>query len=277
MSASADTKEILKRKWDKGVDWNNLLPPSRPSNYHINVIRKHLATIDKNHPVAVLGSTPEFRDLYASLGFKNIFILDHSVIFNRRANELRCYSNKETLIVGEWLDTLKQHTGFAAILSDLTSGNIPYKDQEVFYQGISLSLRPDGFFIDKVLTNEAEFVPLDELDKKYAQLPYNLETLNYFSCEYFFCSELTKQFGMTDVNKFYAILDKRFKHPVLRKFLQNTLRITPRGGLWFYGKPWDHIRQNYFRNLKLIKSHLEPYGSPYYKRMRIIITSPKRA
>jgi len=271
-----DIDKSLKRKWDHGVDWNNLLPPSRPSIYHLKVIRKELEAKDNNLPVAVLGSTPEFRDLLAGLGFKKVFVFDKSLLFHERANKLRCYSNEETLIQGDWLQTISTFPKtFVAILSDLTSGNVPYDKQENFYRDISSALISNGSFIDKVLTNEAEFSVLDDLDEKYKSMPYNLETLNFFSCEYFFGSELVKQFKLTDVSKFYEILDKRFTHPVLRKFLQNTLSITPKNGIWYYGDSWLNFKKRYFRYLTLARSYPEPIGNPYHKRMRTLVTNRK--
>jgi hypothetical protein len=265
--------KVMKQKWDQGVDWENLLPPSRPSPYHLSIVREALSSLPRHLPVAVLGSTPEFRDLYASLGFERIFILDHSLAFYNRVKPLRCFENDETLVLGDWLLTLRKHPKmFISILSDLTSGNIPYSDRAWFYQSIAEALMPEGIFIDKLLTYETPFISLDTLDEKYRNLPYNLLTLNYFSCEYFFCSELVEVNCITDVDKFYIILDHRFSHPVLKKFLQGSLSITPSGGIWYYGVPWEQLKPEYYRHLRRIAFFKEEPGSPYYERLKVLIS-----
>src|SRR5437763_12065759 len=138
--------------WSKIVEWHLVLPPSRPSAYHLAFFAKHLGGMDKHRPVAVLGSTPEFRDLLAKLHFSQIYVFDKSRTVYDRMNELKVFADRELFVEGHWLDTLPTFKNqFAAVLSDLTSGNIPYDQREEFYASISNTLAPDGMFVDKLL------------------------------------------------------------------------------------------------------------------------------
>lgn len=53
--------------------WEYVLPPSRPTVYELQRIESIVSLFDKKKPVAVLGSTIEFRTLLNRLDFK-IFI-----------------------------------------------------------------------------------------------------------------------------------------------------------------------------------------------------------
>ena len=67
--------------WDRIESWELVLPPSRPSQQHLDWFRKHLGKLRTDEPIAILGSTPELRDLLALLGFRNINVLERNVEF----------------------------------------------------------------------------------------------------------------------------------------------------------------------------------------------------
>ena len=72
---------------------------------------------------------------------------------------------------------------FAAIVSDLTSGNIPYSRRRRFYSLVAEALRPGGTFCDKLLSHPIPHESVAELLAKYENAPLNLDTLNRFNCE----------------------------------------------------------------------------------------------
>ena len=268
-----DLPDVMKQKWDRTADWHLLLPPSRPSPHHLQLIRERLDAVSREVPVGVLGSTPEFRDLLASLKFRRIFVFERSVAFHDSVRRLRCYDNHEIVVWGDWLETLPQHHGkFGALLSDLTSGNVVYEDRRRFYAAVAGALAPGGLFIDKILTNEAPLLELDDLDQKYATLPFNLLTLNDFSAEYFFASRLLELKRRVDVNEFYGILMRRFENPVLLRFLQDCPSLTPRGGLWYYGMPWVDLDPLYCPGLVRIAQYPEPRNSLFFGRLRLFVS-----
>ena len=92
--------------------------------------------------------------------------------FNRApAPSERVFDNKEQIIKGDWLNSLNDYSfSFHLILSDLTSGNIPYESREHFYSSISKLLVKDGLFIDKVLTHDIPNLVVSDLEKKYNQV-----------------------------------------------------------------------------------------------------------
>ena len=57
-------------------NWQYVLPPSRPSCHELERIQLSLFTVNRDDPIAVLGSTIEFRNLLHSMGFKKIYIFE---------------------------------------------------------------------------------------------------------------------------------------------------------------------------------------------------------
>ncbi len=197
--------------WDLMQNWYFVLPPSRPSALQLTRIRSQIAKVDRSLPVAVLGSTPEFRDLLYESGFRRIYVLERNAVFYQAMTQARVYCNAENLVNGGWLDTLPTLKGkFAAILSDLTSGNIPYDQRVQFYEGIEGSLMEGGMFFDKVLTHTGCNLSFDSLVEKYSTLPLNLLHINYFSSEMLFCSELDR--SGTTCGFLFILCDSRGSH-----------------------------------------------------------------
>ena len=249
--------------------WDLVLPPSRPSAHQIAALRPHICCIDREKPVAILGSTPEFRDLLFECGFTNVHILERNLTFLSSMSDLRVYSNPETIIHGDWLDTLPESRGrFALILSDLTSGNIPYEDRPRFYDDISNALMPGGLFCDKILTHPGPHIPINILLQRYSDLPLNLLHINNFSSEVFFCSELLNHNQTVDSTLFYQILDERAKHPRVHAFTAKAKSITPPGFVWWYGRPWSELKPSYCPRITLCYEADEDSGSPYAGRLK---------
>ena len=196
--------------WNQiGMSWTLVLPPSRPEALELARIRAIATKLDRTEAVAVLGSTPEFRDLLAELSFENVTVLDKNPKFYQAMSEYRIYRNRETLVEGDWMDTLSGHADhFSLILSDLTSGNVPYAGRPQFYEQIHNALVPGGYFVDKNLTNESPAVTVEEIKSKYITLPLNLQTVNYFSCEAIFCSTIPEELGVVETSEIYRILDE---------------------------------------------------------------------
>ena len=258
--------------WDQIKTWHFVLPPSRPSAYHLNCIKKLVSTLDQSHPVAVLGCTPEFRDLLVETGHRNIYILDKNKDFFKLMTELRIHSSKENVVYGDWMDTLSNYKNyFSLILSDLTIGNIPYDKRKLFYQLVTQALKKDGIFVDKVLTHPLQHIKLHELMDKYSKLPLNLIHINYFSCEFFFCSELLDMRCLVDSTLFYKTLEKKFKNKRLLAFLNNCTKITPPGCLWYYGKKWAEIKTDYCSELTTHSIFEDIVDSPYYSRLKLFV------
>jgi hypothetical protein len=256
--------------WGKISNWRLVLPPSRPAAWQLALLRKALDRLDRGRPVAVLGSTPEFRDLFAEMGFKKVYVFEKRPSFFRQMNELRCYQSAEHLIRGDWLQTLTNYkSAFGAILSDLTSGNIPYEHRDHFYGAIAKALGSNGIFIDKILTHPFPHEKLKDLESEFISLPANLDTFNRFSCKFLFCSELLDRKSEVDSSLFFSILSERFSNAKLIALLNGAKLITPPQCRWWYGVRWPRLRATYFSHLKIKSIFPDVADSPYAGRVRL--------
>lgn len=253
-------------------NWQFVLPPSRPSIHELERIRSLLIDIEKEAPVAVLGSTIEFRNLLHSMGFQNIYLFEkNSSFYEWTSSWITHKTDAEHLVWGDWLDTIaKYKLHFAIILSDLTMGNISYDNRDLFYTMIYEALRPKGVFIDKVLTHNMPHIPLDILMTQYETIPINLESINRFSCEVLFCSTLLNG-GIINTTKFYDILKKHYTTPTLTKYIEKSHLITPEDCIWYYGKLWDELKNNYFKPYSDIQLYEDVPSSPYFRRLKHFI------
>ena len=259
--------EAANTVWPSMTDWDLVLPPSRPSRDHLNFINNALSRIGRNSPVAVLGATPEYRDLLAENDFSEIVLFDRNPGFVRKMTSLRVYSNTETLIEGDWRDTLRNyHNEFGAILSDYTSGNIPYDDRRDFYADISQALAYGGVFIDRHLRHRIQkLLPLADVITYYQNAPLNLAEINRFNCEVLFRSELLIGREIVDSTEIYEFLDHTYMAmPRILSFAKQSQRVTPRGGIWWYGRDWPALRSDYCPALEPIQTLREPRYSPYH-------------
>lgn len=257
--------------WDQMESWELVLPPSRPSQQHLDWFQKHLGELRPDDPIAILGCTPELRDLLARLGFHAVYVLERNTAFLNKMKRLRVRSTPETVLEGDWMQTLPNNVGrFAAVLSDLTSGNISYPQRREFYTLVAESLRPGGMFCDKLLSHPIPHERLDKLLDKYENAPLNLDTVNRFNCEVFFCSELLTTFGRLDTSRFYDHLRQMDLGPTVGAILDRLPCVTPRGMTWDYGRPWCLVREEFDSRLHCSDDRLERGDSPYANRLRCL-------
>lgn len=253
--------------------WEYVLPPSRPTVCELQRIESIISRFDKNKPVAVLGSTIEFRTLLNRMGFKDIYVFEKNMDFYEWTGEWCAYGSKnEKVVVGDWCTTIGWITEkFQFILSDLTMGNIEYSKRKKLYKDIFDALQCGGMFIDKVLTNERQLLSLKEIEDKYKNLPINLETVNMFNCEALFGSELLKD-GIIDTTQFYEKLGKAYAdNLVLTMFIEKCHLITPEECIWYYGVEWEKLRADYFAYYSSNTAFDDVKGSPYYGRTKQFI------
>lgn len=258
--------------WKNMEQWGLVLPPSRPTVEELKRIEEYIDCYSRTEPVAILGSTPEFRDLLFRMGFQKRYILDKSIDFYQRMSKLvpAVTCDGEHLIVGEWLDSLQNCKDmFGVILSDLTMGNISYNNRYVFYECISNALIQGGTFIDKVLAFDFKVPTIDELFRKYEKLPINLRTINDFSSEVLFCSELVFERKEVNSTELYKFIDNgNFSEKI--KYLSKAARmITPEGFCWDYGVPWTELSDVYssFYREQTCYPNEDP-ESPYFERTK---------
>lgn len=257
--------------WNRMESWELVLPPSRPSQQHLDWFEEQLVDLQRDAPVAVLGSTPELRDLLGRLGFTDVHILEKNLDFLEKMNQLRAWTNAETVKEGDWMQTLPSFGGvFSAILSDLTAGNIQYDSRAEFYNLITDALRPNGIFCDKFLSHPIPHENLGQLLSKYERAPLNLATVNRFNCEVLFCSELLSRFKRVDTSCSFEYLDQLNLGPTNRRIVDLLPKISPAGMTWDYGKPWNEVQQTFDRRLICTDDRPEKETSPYANRLRCL-------
>jgi hypothetical protein len=262
-------------KWDAQSSWHLMLPPGRPSGRHLDFVRTYVAQCRPDASIAILGSTPELRDLCVEESRPHVHVLERSAAFHEACSALLIYRNPhETLHQGDWLELLpKKVAAFDLVLSDLTLGSIPYDRRTEFFTGIRDALRPGGMFLDKVLTHGDELMLLDDLDQKYRTAPLNLQTLNDFANEYFFLSELVRE-GIVSIRHSHELLASRFAStPRLLRILDESLRLVTTNGVWFYGRPWRSIRRSYATGMRLVDARSELRPSVFAGRLRMLAFS----
>jgi hypothetical protein len=255
--------------WNLMTNWNQIIPPSRPSKEQLQYLTSFAKGLNRTDAIAVLGSTMEFRDLFYELGFKNIFVFDRNREFYEQTTKDRIYQNRENFIEGNWVDTIEKFRDkFRLIVSDLTSGNISYEFRLKFYTDIENALVDQGHFYDKVLTHES-FLSVAMLIEKYQTMPVNNVTVNHFSCEFLFCSELLEKTRLVETTTLYKQIKELSHNARIHKFIDLCKTITPEGFVWYYGKYWRELSEEYCKTLIKL-NELEDYEtSPYFKRVKL--------
>ena len=166
--------------WENQVDyWQALPSPIRPSSGDIFIYknflshsRRHLGPI-KN--VLLLGSTPELRDLLATLPGARIYIADFSyrmsmamLRFTEAADPL-----KETWVKANWLELPFPENFFDVILGDLVLQQFPSELEQEFLGKIGALLGGGGSLISRFhfLDDEARGGDISSVIKKTLNTP----------------------------------------------------------------------------------------------------------
>lgn len=262
--------------WSHFTSWQSVRAPSRPAPWQLNMIRRCLQDVSTSSAIAVLGATIEFRDLLAELHYKHVFVFERNQAFYNDISAYMKQEPSETLVPGNWLDTLPKCSGqYAVILSDLTSGNIAYENRHQFYRGISHALTPEGLFIDRILTKPCPFIPIQKLLQKYRNLEVNSITTNSFNCEVLFCSSLLENDqNLVDSTAFYDYL-LSLNIPRISEFVQACYKITPRDCIWWYSRPWNAERKIYDTYFRRLQMYDEPKTSEYFGRCKLMFSHRK--
>jgi hypothetical protein len=246
---------------------NPILPPLRPDALELTRIVRHLRSADRRAPVGVLGSTLELRDCLHESGFDNVHVLDSDAEYFRLTSHVRVYDNSETFILGDWADSLERlESSFAVLLSDLTSGYVPYSSRARFYAAIARSLRPGGLFIDKALENPAGLHAISEIESRYRTAPLNLQTINYFCCEAIFCSTLQLDDQLVDTTRVYAQLADALRGPRFGRLIDAAQAIVPTDCRWYYGLRSEQLASVAGTGLRLRAKYQLARSQPYYRR-----------
>ena len=251
--------------WENFSGWHLVLPPSRPSVFELDRARAILCQRDRTTPIAVLGATPEYRDLLGRMGFTSVSVIDKNPSYLVGQSDFCPNARNENVIVQDWCAALSERAeSFDIVFSHLTSGNIPYSLRQAFYEIISESLTRDGILVDTILTHSLGFHSAPRLIERFANCTVSLESVNRFNCEFVFCSSLIEQEGLVRPAASYAFAKSYTRSPTIHRLVDLCGRITPDDAVWFYGRPWPTelaIIEKYLRVVECFDQM--PYG-PYH-------------
>jgi SAM-dependent methyltransferase len=252
-------------EWENFKDWELVLPPNRPGKETLSHLWRIISRQENIERVAVLGSTAEYLDLLVAAGAREVICIDKNKEFNAFTQSFRRFPSAETLIIGDWLDTLPRlPSSFDLIISDFTLGNLNYREQEKFLYLISKALRPGGRYVDRVLTYRQPCYEYSDLLGKFYKLPSNLVTLNTFNAMWLFCGKRVEQTGLVDTSATYEWTAENFSQPHIQWLVRNCPRLSPANTVWYYGRPWSMIQPAYSRYFNITEEIPEPRYSPYY-------------
>jgi hypothetical protein len=260
--------------WRSHVSWYLVTPPSRPASWQMAAARSWLSSLSRDAHIGLLGSTPEYQDLVFEFEEMTLTVIDRSETFHRHVACQRrrpaASSPRHNVVIADWTEGLKGHAGqFDAILSDLTSGNVPYESRDSWYRAIHDALKPGGFFIDRVLTLQGELHDRQELYRLFDRAPIGIRTINELNCRLLFSSTLLDGSEIVDIDSMMRQIRLEWTSPVAAEYLSALPFITPSNGRWWYGRAWQELEPGYALGLQPVDDIPEPEGSPYHSHCRL--------
>lgn len=168
-------KEIIDLWKDWSKLWQEVEPPGRPSEKELIFWNEKLENFGSAVPqVLILGSTPEFRDFFASKNIP-ITLLEANEVMYREMSKLRKKpGGQETLVLGNWLEaaSLLDTHRFDFVLGDIPHCNLRFADWPKFFENVHGVLKPGGFFlVSTILYDYPERQSIEEMFQKYEQTP----------------------------------------------------------------------------------------------------------
>ena len=130
--------------------WASIGPPFRPSPADLAVYREHLGAL-RGDRILLLGSTPELRDLAASLGIASVTLVDMDRTVAAAMDRFVTTADRrhETLVVDDWSRMEFPAGSFGAVVGDLVWHWIRASRRAVVRDRIERFLRPGGLFISR--------------------------------------------------------------------------------------------------------------------------------
>lgn len=260
--------------WSKINTWMQMLPPNRPSEEILHKINQILIeNKNKNKKtVCILGSTPEYRNLFYNTEYQ-VIVIDISKEFYNASNGMCISNTNEIFIHGNWLEILKNYkNSFNFILSHLTHGNISFEQRTEFFELIHSSLAKDGIFIDYIFQPQFPGYNPKQITNLFKNKPVNLRTINDFNSIALFQSSIIQDIECVDTTIIYDYLEENILNEHVRLILSLTKHITPINNSWDYSFNKTPSKLKYFDLFSPINIFDENKDSSYYKIARLYIS-----
>lgn len=144
------------KKWSDFANiWKNVTKPGRPSKQDLKnysrLVKNSIKDISSNPKIVILGSTPEFREMFFKNKNLQVLCVDMTKEVYKAMTELvRNHNPKEKFIKVNWLNISKKIKPEYAdlIIGDYVINNVGgFEDK--FFKEIVKILKPGGFFITR--------------------------------------------------------------------------------------------------------------------------------
>jgi hypothetical protein len=266
----------MANKWDTMESWHATLPPNRPDSRNLALLA---ATIAARKPggdahAAVLGCTPEYREMLAALG-ANVHLFDSSLEFKRLSDSIVGERPSETFVHGDWLETLPDYAGrFDVICSHFTHGNVEYDGRRRFFELVSGALAPNGVLFDFIF-HPSTTLGLSDIRERFERSPINISTANDFNACAIFQSETSSTMGFVDTAACYEWLAPLRQSQHFNALIDYTMRVTRPGGIWYYTPARSPSSLGYGDTLVEIARITEPPDNPFGSNCYLSISRKK--
>lgn len=267
---------MTQKQWTTSVasQWGLFLPPARPSLSELSVLEKILLGQKQKKPdlkVAILGSTPEYRDLCQTYQI-NYKCLDYNKDnFLTLRNYLLHKDKDDNLLLSDWREMNFEET-FDVFMGDLATTVTLVKDHDIIYQNIKKHCNSKALFLLKVVLREDNDIRAHkEIFSKYRK---ELFYLNPFAAVW--REVLLADYDFTEDTMYCPVSLKKLKE----SFEQSIITEYEFGE---YKKRWDALgdfkmniplRQNFLGKLsKYFEIQDIASGNDWYKEHAPIIVS----
>lgn len=227
--------------------WQTFSSPWRPSVLEVSVYKKFIDKI-KPHSVLLLGSTPEIRDILATLE-KKVVVSDFSLHMIQQMGELMKISKRfEVWQVENWLNMVSSENMYDLVIGDLTLRLIDFNKQEKLLKIIYKVLKKNGSCIlrEHYINNTIHNISLEKLScelHKICRLAVALDRKSDLIMSLLFDSFVDRKQYRVDEGRLYSYLRQ-----TIDKFYGTNHDI-----LYYTFKKWG----TYFNYTQLTKNELE--------------------
>lgn len=143
-----------RKQWSQSVasQWSLFLPPTRPSLSELALIEQRILrekARKKNYSIAILGSTPEYRDLCQTYSIAYRCIEYNAKNFSMLGDFMLHPDTKEHLLVADWR-TMRFREHFDCFIGDLVTTVVSVQYHEDIFRNIREHCRPSALVMLKV-------------------------------------------------------------------------------------------------------------------------------
>lgn len=154
LSTAFGSSDVAQEQWywsSVAPSWQNCPSPIRPSPEDITLYRRFLEKKSEPRRILILGSTPELRDLAASMAGARVYVADFS---SRMLQDMLRFTrnvraSEEIWLKCDWLDLPCSNGFFDVIMGDLALQQFPPGLETVFLEKIYSLLDDKGVFIGR--------------------------------------------------------------------------------------------------------------------------------